>query len=161
MTSEGIDEDLFKYVDEYALSIENGDVDESEDFDPDWEIFTFCQLFFDQFFGQYGTNIRGFTQRSREAAALLIEGLKASGRANEQVGEMVVLYEEFCDMNDNTSKGYGAPTPITVRIFHEDFLMGLLDAATAWADGESHTSLSRRIGESVARYKSATRSAQW
>ena len=156
MTREGLDEDLFKYVDDYAAKISDGEVDESEDFDPDWDIFTFCQLFFDQFFSQFGgKSIRGFTQRSREAATLLIETLRLSGQGSPQARELVVLYEEFCDMSDNTSKGYGAPTPITVQTFHEDYLERLLAAAIEWALSENAASLSTRIEQSLARYLTA------
>jgi hypothetical protein len=161
VTEKGLDEELLNYVDEHVDSIKSGNFDENDEFDPHWEAYTFCQLFFDQFFGQFGANIHGFTQRSREAATVLVETLKAAGKASVETRELVVLYEEFCDMNENTIMGYGASVRLTLSTFHEDYLVRLLTGAVEWANSEGKTSLSLRINASLRRYRAAVEEAQW
>lgn len=123
--------------------------------------FHVLSTFFDQFFGQFGSNISGFTQRSRESATMLIETLKAAEQASKETREIVVRYEEFCDMNDNISRGYGAPIKLTLSTFHEDYLVRLLTAAREWAASEDKTSLSQRISVCLSRYSAAVEKAQW
>jgi hypothetical protein len=154
--------ELFKYVDEFADKIRDGSYGYDDDLDPELhDIFTFCELFFDQFFGEAGTNITGFTQRSRERAAELIEGLHGSDEGTPEVRKMIVLYEEFCDMNDDAHGGYGGGTRIDLLTFHQDYLSALLDAAHEWAESEGRQELEQCIASTIANYRTAIEGAQW
>lgn len=161
MTNGGVQHDLFDYVDGYAEAVLNGVYQREDKFDPAWNIFTFCQLFFDQFFGCYGTSISGFSQQSREAAALLIERLRAFGQGSGQTRQMIVLYEEFCDMSDDTRGGYEESSSVSVLTFHEEYLTRLLEASREWAVNEGNSSLVQRIADSIDRYNFAIESTQW
>jgi hypothetical protein len=152
---------LFDQVDDYADSIRRGELERDDEFDPNWDILTFCQLFFDQFFGEFGINISGFSQRSRETVAELIEELNAAGKGSQQAKDLIVLYEQFCDMNDDCHGAYGGSTPLDVLTFHQEYLLELLEASLEWAKSENRKDLQQRVAGAIQGLNSAIERTQW
>lgn len=146
---------LFGYIDDYADAIREGSHQDSDEFDPAWEIFGFCENFFNQFFALFDVHIKGFTQRSREAATELIERMRSSNEGTAEARAIIVLYEEFCDMAANTKGGYGEPSTMDVLSFHEEYLSELLSAALTWAQSASNDALAERILSANRNYMSA------
>jgi len=81
--SGSIEPSLFNYMDEFSATIESGKIDRHDEFDPEGDIFTFCESFFEQFFGGLGCRISGFGRRAREDATELVERLRDASEANE------------------------------------------------------------------------------
>ncbi|MDZ5662351.1 hypothetical protein SFC79_11300 [Nocardioides sp. S-58] len=162
MTS-GVSASLFDFIDELADGIRQEVLDREDLVEQDSTAMTFCESFFDQFFGAIGVKITGFGRPEKELAGTHVEILRLdSGRDTSHVRLLIALYEGFCDMYDDLQSDYGAEVvALTYEIFHTDYLTELLEAAQSWAEVEGPESLADRIRNARAEYHDAIENSAW
>lgn len=146
--SNSIELSLFDFIDELADDVSNGTLDWQESIDGSSASVLFCESFFDQFFATLGHDISGFTHRAKVRASKLALRLRQNDKSSTtHTRKIIVMYEEFCDMYDDISGGYGHETPTTYEDFHMNYLSRLLRITKEWADSRDYNELADRISD--------------
>lgn len=161
--TQGVVPAVFDFVDEMAGLIKAQKLSGDAVIQQDSIAMTFCESFFDQFFGGLGLSVKGFGRTVRESVGTLAEELRdePDGEAKHK-RRLIAQFEAFCDLYNDLKSDYGSATALpTHRAFHKEYLPDLLDAAKAWADVAGPPELASRIAKAQNDYHEAIGSSVW
>jgi hypothetical protein len=142
MATSPINLETFDLIDSY---LEWGDPERLVDF---------CETIFSQFYRQvFGQELGSFDDRTKRQALELLD------RAKPKTPEMQALVAsllDFCDTYENGADlryGIDPQDPASpFRVFHDHFIVRLLERLQAWADSLSAEDLSARIAATQIKY---------
>jgi hypothetical protein len=150
---------LFDVLTQYAKDIEQGKVKPSPSMGATSPALTFCENFYAQFFqNRLGQQIKRFDLAAKKTAIGLRLKLKGDGGPTVII-QLITWYEKLCDIYSSVlALGYGGGSRATFLDFHENYLLTLLERASAWAKFENFPDIEQKATSTLSEIKKALQS---
>jgi len=151
--------ELFDILSQYAKEIEQGKIKPSPAMGATSPALTFCENFYAQFFqNRLGQKIEHFNLEAKKAAIELRLKIKEANGASTII-QLITWYEKLCDMYPNLlALGYGGGSRATFFDFHNNYLLTLLERASAWAQSENFLDIEQKAKATFSEMQKALKS---
>jgi hypothetical protein len=120
---------------------------------------TFCDNFYAQFFqNELGREITSFDGEAKKLAVQCRLEVKDKGGLASTI-QLITWFEKLCDLYpDVLALGYGAGTKTEFLKFHNEYLLPLLERASAWAEASNYAEIRGKAGLTLAALQKALKS---
>jgi hypothetical protein len=152
---------LFDSVGEYVVLLRSGGAFSEKNVIPETSpIISFTENAFKQFFGnEVGSEITGFDEQFKKRAARA--RYRKRGGLSKQALEIIVLFEQFCDIHEDViAGGYGGASAV-LEEFHTIYVSRLLERIRALAGAKNDGKLRERADAALTEYGDALETVTW
>jgi hypothetical protein len=148
--------ELFDVLNQYAKDIEQGKVKPTPALGATSPALTFCENFYAQFFqNRLSQPIQHFDLEAKKAAVRLRMDLKEKNGPITVI-QLITWYEKLCDIYSSVlALGYGVSTKGVFLDFHNNYLLILLERASAWAQAENYAEIDLKAKSALDELKKA------
>lgn len=142
--------ELFNVLTLYAKDMEEGKIKPTPSLGSTSPALTFCENFYAQFFqNRLNKEIKQFTPEAQKTAIRLRLEIKDK-KGPVAVILLVTWYEKLCDIYSSVlALGYGVGSKAVFLDFHNNYLLTLLERASAWAVDEKYPDIEQKAQEAL------------
>jgi hypothetical protein len=148
--------ELFDVLIQYAEDMKQGKVKAAPSVVSTSPALVFCQNFYAQFFqNRLNTEIKQFTLVAKQSAIRLRLAIKDEGGPSVVI-QLITWYEKLCDIYPSVlALDYGVGSKTAFFDFHNNYLLTLLERATAWAQVEQYPDIEKKAQEALLELRQA------
>jgi hypothetical protein len=158
MTSPVVAPELFDVLIDYAKDIQQGKIKPTRLVSTSPAL-TFCDNFYAQFFqNELGQEITSFSSDAKKIAVQCRLEVKDKGGLINTI-QLITLFEKLCDdYPDILALAYGTGTKTAFLNFHNNYLLRLLERASAWAEAKKYSDIQGKAGLALSALRNALKS---